>query len=212
MFLETLLEPKHLKLIRLFKMKVPRNCFSAARSRLFRIVSPITCLVLVVLRCCRWAIFVSICRVEELRSQIVCVKVCIHFITYRYCQHVFLETKRQRNCAPSCQHGGWLPIDELGQSSVAFGAFGFRTIWLLNAHLGSWWFWVVFSFASLSRALREAFASLARSFCLFCRIRSQKKLLNAMQNLDLLIRYVQKPETMENLSSLFTHMPLGAVA
>ena len=60
----------------------------------------------------------------------------------------------------------------------------------------------MFSFASLSRALREAFA--------FFVVIVPKKMLNAMQNLDLLSLYVQKQETMEKLKQLI-HMPLGAV-
>ena len=87
---------------------------------------------------------------------------------------------------------------KLGKAVLRSGLLAsgqFLIAWLLNANLGYWWFWVMFSFASLSRALREAF---------------QKKLLNAMQNLDLLSLYVQKQETMEKLKQLI-HMPLGAV-
>ena len=50
---------------------------------------------------------------------------------------------------------------KLGKTVLRSGLLAsgqFLIAWLLNANLGSWWFWVMFSFASLSRALREAFA------------------------------------------------------
>ena len=89
------------------------------------------------------------------------------FIRYRYCQHV---GDKEKNCAPSCQHGGWLPIDEIGQSSIAFGAFGFRTI--LDSMATKCQFGLLVVLGDVF--FRLAFASLARGFRLFCRDRSKK--------------------------------------
>ena len=74
--------------------------------------------------------------------------------------NMFCGNKEKRNCTSSCQYGGYLPTDKIGQNNIGFGTFNFKII--LNSILIKY----LFRFLKILNNIffRLVFANLVRKF------------------------------------------------